>query len=85
LAKSLGGRATITSRIPKCDGKEGQRAYRVFISFPPIAQSNSIESIEDIGLKECRCITIDKEDGFESKSHTLVLDLDETLLHVSSH
>jgi len=67
LVKSLGGRCSITSRYThytyKGVKKRGRLAYRAFISFGEYQQTNTIKSITYIGEEECRCITIDREDG----------------------
>jgi DNA polymerase I-like protein with 3'-5' exonuclease and polymerase domains len=63
LAKSLGARVSVSSRYPKYQGGVGKLSYRVFISFPPVAQSNSIKSIEYVGEELCRCISVEDESG----------------------
>ena len=67
LVKSLGGRCSMTPRhtyyIYNGEKRKGRLSYRLFISFPPTRVDNSIKSIKYIGEYECRCITIDKEDG----------------------
>ncbi len=63
LVKSLGGRATMTSRIPKTNFASAKLSYRLFISFPPYQKSNSIERIDYVGKKECKCITIEDKEG----------------------
>lgn len=63
LCKSLGARCTMRERHTYYNGKRGRLSYRLFISFPPVRQSNSIESIEYVGEKNCRCITVEHESG----------------------
>lgn len=58
LAKSLGARVRITSRIPKTNFASARLSYRVFISFPPFQMRNSIRSIKKIGKDISQCIKV---------------------------
>jgi len=63
LVKSLGGRCSRTSRVPKTNFKTAQLSYRLFISFPPTRQRNSLQKIEKIGTQNVRCITVADSSG----------------------
>ncbi len=65
LVKSLGGRCSKTKRFTKCSntGKRGRLSYRVFISFPPISQSNSVVSVKYVGKEKSKCIVIEDASG----------------------
>ena len=70
LVRSLGGRASVTQR--KAQGPREHKGriinnkhdmYRVFISFPPHRQANSIDSIKYVGEMKCQCISVDNPTG----------------------
>lgn len=67
LVKGLGARCTISSRVPtytyKGQKKKGRLAYTLFISFGKYRQTNTIQSIEEAGVQQCRCISVAHPSG----------------------
>ena len=61
LVRSLGGRCTISTRVPTYQYGEGRVSYRLMISFPPYSQTNCIESIVYVGDMPCQCVSVAHE------------------------